>query len=268
MRVGVTALVLPDEWSFTQTLDQIRAAGYEALEIVVRDHGPITLGTGPDDLRSIARQAADAGIALESCCPAPIRDVPKDLMTDEDQARNQAIDTWKRCIDLCHTLGIDTMLVVPGRLTAELYYHHAYANALTSMQQLAAHAEQAGVTLAIEYVWNRFLLSPMECARFCAEVGSPRVGFYFDPGNMAIFGWPHHWVRICGHVLKMVHMKDFSWDDNQVRWPALLEGDVDFSLVMQELRAIGYDRALISEVSLGRASLAETARTIRKIMTM
>jgi len=165
-------------------------------------------------------------------------------------------------------MDIDTMLVVLGSLPSELYYHHAYANALQSMQQLAPHAEQAGVNLAIEYVWNKFLLSPMECARFCAEAGSPRVGFYFDPGNMAIFSWPHHWVRICGHVLKMVHMKDFTWSDQQYRWPALLEGDVDYVPIMQELRAIGYDRSLISEVDLDTASLEQTADAIRKIMTM
>ncbi len=266
MKVGITGLVTPADWTFAETLEKIKAAGYESFEIAIRDEGQITLGTAQAELRSLAQQAADTGITLESACPA-FRNDPRDLMTDDAAARAKAIDTWKRVIDMLNTMGIDTVLVVLGGLPPELFYHHAYANALQSMQQLAPHAEQAGVNLAIEYVWNKFLLSPMECARFCAEVSSPRVGFYFDPGNMAIFGWPHHWVRICGHVLKMVHMKDFTWSDQHYSWPALLEGDVDFPAIMRELRAIGYDRSLISEVSPD-VPLEQTAQAIRKIMAM
>jgi len=266
MKVGITGIITPVEWTFEGLLEKIKAAGYESLEIYIRDEGQITLRTAEADLQALARRAADAGITLESACPSFSND-PRDLMTDDAAARAKAIDTWKRCIDLVQTMGIDTILVVLGSLPPELYYHHAYANALQSMQQLAPHAEQAGVNLAIEYVWNKFLLSPMECARFCVESGSPRVGFYFDPGNMKIFGWPHHWVRICGSVLKMVHVKDFVWDDQGYRWPALLEGEVDFPALMRELRAIGYDRSLISEVSLD-VPMEQTAQAIRKIIAM
>lgn len=267
MKVGVTGLVLPADWKFEDLLEKIKAAGYESLEIAIRDEGQITLRTQPEELKAMARRAADVGITLESACPAFSKD-PRDLMTDDATVRAKSIDTWKRTIDMLQTMGIDTVLVVLGGLPPELYYHHAYANALQGMQQLAPFAEKAGVNLAIEYVWNKFLLSPMECARFCAEVGSPRVGFYFDPGNMKIFGWPHHWVRICGHVLKMVHMKDFAWDDKGYRWPALLSGQVDFAPIMRELRAIGYNRSLISEVDTGVAPLPATAAAIRKIMAM
>ncbi len=266
MKVGITGIITPPAWTFEELLEKIKAAGYESLEIYIRDEGQITLRTPEADLKALAGRAADAGITLESACPSFSKD-PRDLMTDDAAARAKAIDTWRRCIDLVHTMGIDTILVVLGSLPPELYYHDAYANALQSMQQLAPHAEQAGVDLAIEYVWNKFLLSPMECARFCAEAGSPRVGFYFDPGNMKIFGWPHHWVRICGDMLKMVHVKDFIWDDQGYRWPALLTGEVDFPAIMRELRTIGYDRSLISEVSLD-VPMEQTAQAIRKIIAM
>ncbi len=268
MRIGVTGLVIPADWSFADTMRTIKAAGYESFEIAIRDEGQITLETPKAQCKELLRQAEEAGILLESSCPAGIRNQPKDLMTNDAPARKQALDTWKRCIDLNHEMGIDTMLVVLGSLPPDLYYHHAYANALQSMQQLAPYAEQAGVTLAIEYVWNNFLLSPMECARFCTDVASPNAGFYFDPGNMAVFGWPHQWIRICAHVLAMVHMKDFTWSENGYAWPALLEGDVDFAAVMRELRAAGYSRSLISEVSLDVAPLEQTADAIRKIMEM
>lgn len=265
MKVGLSCLVTPREWTFDEMLERTKAAGYEALELIITDEGDITLHTSGSDLANLASRAADAGMALESLCPA-FSTAPKDLMTNDDAVRSQSLDTVRRCLDVAQGLGIDTILLTLGSLPPGLYYHEAYANALQSMQRLAPYAEEVGVNLAIEYVWNRFLLSPMEFARFCDECASPRIGFYFDPGNMAIFGYPEHWVRICGRHLMKVHMKDFKREGAQ--WPPLLEGDVDFAAVMAELRKIGYDGALLSEVSPGIASLEETAQAIRKIMAM
>jgi hexulose-6-phosphate isomerase len=103
----------------------------------------------------------------------------------------------------------------------------------------------------------------MEFARFCDECASPKIGLFFDTGNMVIFGYPEHWVRICGKHLMKVHFKDFK---RPTEWTALLEGDVDFPAVMTELQKIGYDGALLSEVAPSIAPLEDTANAIRKIM--
>lgn len=265
MKVGVTGLVLPQEWSFEETLATIKAAGYDSFELALRDTGYFSLESTDSELRAIAAQARSAGIDLVSMCPA-IRSRPKDLMSADKESRRQGIATFERYIHVAETVGVDTILVVLGSLTPDLYYDDAYANALESMRALAFPAEKAGVKLAIEYVWNKFLLSPVEFARFCDEVGSANVGFYFDPGNMAVFGYPEHWARICGRHLMAVHMKDFRRSD--AAWPALLDGDVDFVNVMSELRRLGFDGALVSEVDTGAATLEITAGTIRKIMDM
>jgi len=117
-------------------------------------------------------------------------------------------------------------------------------------------------------VWNGFAFSPLEMRRLLEEVGSARIGFYFDPGNMAVFQRPEHWVRILGQHIRMVHLKDWKGSALNGGWPALLKGDVDFPAVMRELRTIGYDGPLISEVSLDEASLEETCNSIKAIMNM
>lgn len=265
MKVGLSCIITPAEWTFGETLKQAKAAGYEALELVIRDSGEITLETPEAELSRLAQRAADEGMALVSVCPMLGR-VPKDIMTNDTTVRERSMDTIRRCLHVCKALGVDTMLLTLGGLTPQLYYNEAYANALQALQKLAPFAEDLGVNLAIEYVWNKFLLSPMEFARFCDEVASPRVGLFFDTGNMTIFGYPEHWVRICGKHLMKVHFKDFRRQGYQ--WTPLLEGDVDFRAVMAELRKIGYDDALLSEVDPGTAPLDATARAIRQIMTM
>jgi L-ribulose-5-phosphate 3-epimerase len=262
MKVGLSCIITPREWTFDETLEKSKAAGYEALELVITDEGEITLDTPACELAKLAGRAADAGLDLVSICPM-FSKWPKDLMTSDWQVRKESLGTVKRCLDVAKALGIDTVLLTLGGLPADLFYNVAYANALQSMQKVAPYAEEVDVNLAIEYVWNRFLLSPMEFARFCDECGSPKVGLFFDTGNMVIQGFPEHWVRICGKHIMKVHFKDFKRDGAQ--WPPLLEGDVDFPAVMTELKKIGYKDALLSEVHPGIASLEDTAAAIRKI---
>ncbi len=265
MKVGLSCIITPREWSLDETIRNALDAGYEALELVYRDGWEVTLDASEADLAAAAQRCRDAGLEPVSVCPQLGADAPN--LTHPDPAvREKSIDTFKRIIDATAAMGIDTVLVVPGRVTEEVAYDEAYYRALAGMQALAPHAEAAGVNLAIEYVWNKFLLSPMEFARFCDEVGSDRVGFFFDTGNMVIFGYPEQWARICGRHLMKVHFKDFKRAGYQ--WTPLLEGDVDFPAVMRELRAIGYDDALLSEVSPSIAPLHETAKAIRKIMEM
>jgi len=265
MNVGLSWIITPREWSFEETAKQSKAAGYDSVEVVIRDDWGLSLDTSEAEAARLAGVCRDLGLELASLCPS-MRGAPKDVMTNEDAVRAQSLDTIKRCLTLTKAMGIDTMLLTLGGLPPELFYNEAYANALQSMQRLAPFAEDIGVNVAIEYVWNKFLLSPMEFARFCDEVASPRVGLFFDTGNMVIQAFPEHWVRICGKHLMKVHLKDFKRQGAQ--WPPLLEGDVDFPAVMRELRKIGYDDALLSEVSPSIASFEDTAAAIRKIMAM
>ncbi len=265
MKVGLSTIITPSDWGFDETLKQAAAAGYEAVELCLRDEGDITLQTPEADLAAMATRAANAGIELSSVCPM-IRSLPKDIMTNDKAVWKASLETIRRCLAATRALGIDTMLLTLGGLTDDLYYNEAYVNAVKGLQVLTPTAEELQVNIAVEYVWNKFLLSPMEFAHFCDDVGSSRVGLFFDTGNMVIFGFPQHWVRICARHLMKVHFKDFR--RNGYAWTPLLEGDVNFPAVMAELRKAGYDGALLSEVDPGTAPLEETAKAIRKIMSM
>mgnify|MGYP005836778595 CR=1 FL=1 len=265
MKVGLSTIITPPDWTFEETLKQTIGAGYEAVELCLREEGEITLQTSESALGAMAARAADEGVELSSVC-AQIRNRPKDIMTNDTAVWRDSLDTIRRCLAATRALGVDTMLLTIGTLTDDLYYNEAYANAVKGFQLLAPTAEELGVNIAVEYVWNKFLLSPMEFAHFCDDIGSSRVGLFFDTGNMVIFGFPQHWVRICARHLMKVHFKDFRRQGYE--WTPLLEGDVSFPAVMVELRKAGYDGALLSEVAPSIAPLHETAKAIRRIMSM
>ncbi len=267
MDVGLSQIITPKDWSFADLVAEAKAAGYDCIEVRPAEGSEIDLETPESALEALARHAADHGIAIVSSCGAGGK--PANLMTDDEALRRESLESSKAMLRVAKALGADTVLhTLGGRPTPQLYYHVAYANALRSLQELAPTAEQLGVSIALEYVWNGFLTSPLEMAQFLAQVASPAVGFYFDPGNMRIFHHSEHWARICGPWIKKVHAKDFSWEGRVVQWPPLLEGQVNFPAVMAELRAVGYDDALISEVPPSVAPIEDTAAAIRQIIAM
>ncbi len=268
MKVGISGLVTPREWSFEETLTKIKAAGYEAFEAIITDDGPVTVDTPDAELQALAAKASEMGIELVSVCPAQSK-VPVNLLSDDESERQASVEFTKRMLKTTAALGIDCMLHTLGGLAPDLLYDVAFERGVKSLNELAPYCEEVGCAIAVEYVWNKFLNSPRDMRDFLDAVGSPRVGFYFDPANMCMHNHSHQWVRMCAKHVKRVHAKDFKMEGwSTIGFPRLLTGDVDFPRVMAELRAIGWDGSLTSEVGLGDATLEETAADIRKIMAM
>jgi hexulose-6-phosphate isomerase len=189
-------------------------------------------------------------------------------LLDAGEAQKTGIAETIAGLRTAAALGAGCALHTLGRLRPDLYYDDAYRNGVASLEELAKTAAEVKVAIAVEFVWNGFLFSPLEMKRFLDEVGSEYVGFYLDPGNMAVFQFPHHWARILGSHIRMVHLKDWKGRALKGEWTPLLEGEVDFAAVMKELRAAGYDGPLVSEVSPKLAPYDQTVPAMRKIAAM
>ena len=135
----------------------------------------------------------------------------------------------------------------------DVSYADAYQRSQAEIRKAIPLAEELGVKIAIENVWNHFLLSPIEAARYVDEFNSPWVGWHFDVGNVINFGWPEHWIRILGKRIQKLHIKEFSREkaNNQGLGKGFnvefLKGDNNWPAVMQALDEIGYDGWGIAE---------------------
>ena len=263
MQVGVSQLIagqLPLVEFFQQAAD----AGYEVVELCLRQEGELTPKTSKDDLDRIRDLARESGLAIVSV----VHGHCAGNLLDKGEAQETAVQDTITGLEISAALGARCTLHTLGRLRPDLFYDEAYQNGVASLRKIANAAEKLDVVLAAEFVWNGFLFSPLEMKRFLDEVGSTHVGFYFDPGNMAVFQYPQHWARILAKHIRMVHMKDWKGNALNGGWPALLQGEVDYAAVNVELRAAGYDGPMISEVPASDAPLDETAVAIRKIISM
>lgn len=263
MRIGVSQLVVADV-STEEFFGQASAAGYEVVELALKREGDLTPEATGGDLGRLVDLSKKHGLEIVSVVLGHLTG----SLLESGEAQSTGIKETLRGLEIAAALGASSALHTLGRLRPELYYDDAYHNGVAALKELAPKAEELDVAVAVEFVWNGFLFSPMEMARFLDEVASSHVGFYFDPGNMAVFQYPHHWVRILGPRTKMVHLKDWRGRALDGGWTPLLEGEVDFEAVRRELRATGYDGPVISEVSPGMASLPQTAQAMRKIVDL
>ncbi|MDN5276055.1 MAG: L-ribulose-5-phosphate 3-epimerase [Clostridiales bacterium] len=125
----------------------------------------------------------------------------------------------------------------------------AYERALEAFMQLKEEAEATKVSICLENVWNKFLLSPLEMRDFIDKINSPYVGVYLDVGNVIYTGYPEHWIRILGKRIKKVHFKDFRRKVGTLEgFVDLLAGDVNFPEVMQAFKEVGYDDYVTAEM--------------------
>ena len=163
--------------------------------------------------------------------------------------------------------GADTVLLVPAVVNPQTTYQQAWERSQQQIRKLLPMAEELKVIIAIEEVWNKFLLSPLEFARYIDEFKSPWVRAYFDVGNVQISGYPADWIRVLGKRIVKLHIKDFSFKNRQAVFSPLLEGEIDWPGVHAALVEIGYQGTATVELPNGDAAyLQEVNKRFDKIL--
>jgi L-ribulose-5-phosphate 3-epimerase len=179
------------------------------------------------------------------------------LADPDADVRKQALAALETALRDCAALGGDSVLLVPAIVNQRVSYDDAYRRSQEELRKLLPLAAELRVKIGIENVWNDFLLSPLEAARYVDELESPWVGWHLDCGNLITNGFAEQWVRILGPRLAKLHVKDYSRKrrDEEGRWKGfevkLGEGDVDWPAVARALRESGYAGWASAEVAAG-----------------
>ena len=254
MKKSISIWSFYGDWDLKQKLQLAKDAGFEGFEIDVSGDGPINLETSNEELDQIAELVDEVGITLSGLATGMYWEFNPASSVEETQAKaRQVLD--KQIHSAAH-LNIDTILVVPGAVGAdfipgceEVPYNEAWERATAFIQQAVPLAEEKGVNIGIENVWNKFLLSPVEMKVFIDQFNTPHVGSYFDAGNVLATGYPEHWISILAKRIKRVHFKDYRRAVGTVDgFVDLLSGDVNWPAVMKALSDIGYDGWVAAEM--------------------
>ena len=228
-----SALALEDH---RQRLAVIKDAGFDGIEAPQFDSRQEV-----EEVRDLAEQA---GLEIHSVMGGTHWQMP--LSEPDEEARRQGVAGIENALQQAATMAAETVLVVPGVVNTDVSYDQAYEVSQKSICELLPTAEELGIVMCLENVWNKFLLSPLEMRDYIDSFDSPLVQAYFDVGNILLYGYPEQWIEILGPRIKKVHIKDFNVGTRE--FVGLLQGDVDYPTVMAAFRSIGYDGYITAEL--------------------
>ena len=189
------------------------------------------------------------------------------------KVRAEGVRALETALDDCKAYGGDTVLVVPAVVNKGISYRDAWVRSRAEIMRMVPKAEEMGLNIAFENVWNNFLLSPLEMAQYIDGFGSPNVGAYLDVGNLVRYAWPQHWVEALGPRIMKIDVKGYSrkkqneeglWKGFQVE---IGDDDCDWPAVTQALTEQGFAGWFTAEVGGGgRQRLADIAARMDRVM--
>ena len=257
VKKGLVINMLPVKMSYADRFRLVRDAGFEVVQAL----------TTPDEraAEEIQKAAGSTGIPIDSVMNMAHWDYP--LSSSDPTVVEKSMDGMRTSLHNARLWGSDAVLLVPAVVNAGTSYRDAWTRSQKQIRELLPLAEEQKIVIAIEEVWNKFLLSPLEMVTYISEFKSPWVRAWFDVGNVVLYGYPQDWIRTLGSQIYKVHLKDFKRGKNSYSWANLGDGDIDWRAVRAAFLEVGYSGSVIAELEAGdEAYLNDVSRRIDKLL--
>jgi len=189
-------------------------------------------------------------------------------LSDPDPAvRKRALEGLQTALRDAKYYGATTVLLVPGKVADPDHenYEQVYERSQEQIRKAIPLAEELGVKIAVEVVWNDFITKPEEFIAYIDAFHNPIVGGYFDISNMLKYGVASAtWIRKLGpRMLKF----DFKGYSRKRGWVPIGEGDENWPEVLRALADVNYHGWATAEVeSGGRKKLAEVSERMDRCL--
>jgi hexulose-6-phosphate isomerase len=257
---AVLVSMLPKELSILDRFKLAKEVGFEGTEVHT-----------VDDQRQAEemRAASDAtGVKIHSVMNQAHWEFP--LSSADPEVVRKSVAGMETSLRNAALFKAGAVLLVPAVVDAKTSYADAWKRSQQVIRErILPLAAELKVVVAIEEVWNKFLLSPLEFARYVDEFDSPWAKAYFDVGNIVFYGFPQDWIRTLGQRIVRVHLKDFKLarGEGKFTWTNIGEGDIDWVEVRKALGEIGYDGYMTTEIEGGdKAYLADVSARLDRFL--
>jgi len=233
--------MLGKQGSYADRFKMARDAVFEQIECATVE--------SQSEAEEIKKAAEDAKLRIHSVMNQAHWKFP--LSSSDPAVVDQSMKGMETSLRNAHFWGADTVLLVPAVVNPETSYKDAWTRSQEHIRKLIPLAQELKVIIAVEEVWNKFLLSPLEMARYIDEFKTPWVKAYLDVGNMVFYGYPQDWIRTLDKRIAKLHIKDFRFKDRKAEFVALREGDIDWKAVHKALADVGYKGTATLELGAG-----------------
>jgi len=241
MKKGVNAWIYPPNFGINEILSSSKKVGFDGVELNLSEE---MLKLNKDERIAIRDKANSLGLELPSLCTSLFWKY--NLASPDEHIRRKGIEIIKYGCEFASDIGAKIFLVVPAVATREVSYADMWNLSKKSIIEASRFAEEYGVIIGVENVWNKFLYSPLEFRRFIEDISHPNVKVYFDVGNVFFLGFPEQWIKHLADLIVCVHVKDFH--SSTLQFKPLFEGDIQWKSVIEALKEAGYNGYLNVEI--------------------
>lgn len=257
IKKGLVFNMLPEALSYAERFKLARETGFEVVQAL----------TEPDERKAqeIKKAAEASGIRIDSVMNMDHWKYP--LSSGDPEVVEKSLAGMRTSLHNAKLWDADAVLLVPAVLDPKTSYRDAWSRSQKEIRKLLPLAEELKVVIAIEEVWNRFLLSPLEMAAYIDEFRSPWVKAWFDVGNVVLYGYPQDWIRTLGPRIFKVHLKDFKRGKDSYAWVNLGDGDIDWAAVREAFVAVNYTGSAVVELPVGNeAYLRDVSHRVDRLL--
>lgn len=247
IKKAVLYSMLPTNMSELDRFQLAKDCGFVAIECGTTDD--------PKEAEALLAASKKTGVIIHSVMNRDHWKYP--LSSADADVVGKSMAGLKTSLHNAHMWGAETVLLVPAVVNPQTTYKEAWERSQKQIREILPLAEELKVVIAVEEVWNKFLLSPLEFARYVDDFHSPWLKSYFDVGNVVLYGYPQDWIRTLGNRIAKVHIKDFSFRQNPEikkrvpEWVNLRDGDIDWKEVYNAFHEIGYHGVATVELDGG-----------------
>lgn len=227
--------------SVGEKMKAVKAAGFDGVEM-----------TSHLNQAEVLKARDEAGLEITSVCGEHHWSQP--LSDPDPKVRAKGLAALQQTQRDAKAYGAGSILLVPGIVNKDVSFDDCWKRSIEQIRLAIPLAEELGVKISIENVWNNFITTEDQAMRYLNEINSPWVGWHFDCGNIIRYGDPIVWINTLGQHINRVHIKEYS-RDRAMRsgdvWKGfnaqLLEGANNWPGITKALTAAGYSGYLITE---------------------
>jgi len=255
LRKAVKFGMIQTKGTIQEKLELLKKLGFQGVEI----DSPSKL-----DLDEADRAAQATGIKIHGVIDSVHWNKP--LSSPDEKVREEGLAALRTAIKDASKVRADTVLLVPGVVNKDVTYEQCWERSSAEIKKAIPLAEELGIKIAIETVWNNFITKPEQLIEFVDSFKTPHVAAYFDCSNMIKYGVSSaDWIRQLGERMVKFDFKGYSKDKGfKVK---IGEGDEDWPAILKALGEIGYNGWATSEVNGGGEEwLKEVAQRMDKVL--
>jgi len=240
MKLGVYSLVTPD-YQIDEAADLVAETGYDAIEWTVDYTRAVWDGESKWHIVTDEMEAT-----TKRCREAAERN---GLITAGLGTRVNCLDLdgVRTCMEVAQRVGAPAMRVGVPRYDGKTHHDELFEQARRGYAEVEKLARQTGVKALIETHFGLITATASATLRVLEGLDPQYVGVLFDPGNMVHEGFENYkmGMEMLRPYLHHVHAKNAGWVRKDGKWTcehmSLQEGFVDWKVVFDALKEVGYD---------------------------